>query len=84
MKKGQTKNKFEPNGKEYVLVSYSSESKADSLREQGTKTVIKRRDVRFFEERSTSLCESKLQILEVPMEPEGSTHIEETISARSE
>jgi len=48
-KNGRNK-KFDSKGLEYVLVGYSQESKAYRLWRRGTKTVIKVRDVRFFEE----------------------------------
>lgn len=47
-KSGRCK-KFDPKGHEYILVGYSQESKAYRLWRQGTKTIIKARDVKFFE-----------------------------------
>ena len=49
LNKGQRRGKFKPKGDSYVLVGYSHEAKAYRLWEQGTKTVIKSRDVKFFE-----------------------------------
>lgn len=43
------RGKFQPKGDEYVLVGYSEESKTYRLWKPGTRTVIKARDVRFFE-----------------------------------
>jgi len=48
--KGRRLSKFEPKGKEYILIGYSNESKAYRLWEQGTKRVIKSRDVHFIED----------------------------------
>lgn len=45
-----SRGKFEPKGKEYILVGYSQESKAYRLWNPGTKTILKRRDVRFIED----------------------------------
>lgn len=47
-KSGKCK-KFDSKGLEYILVGYSQESKAYRLWRQGTKTIIKARDVKFFE-----------------------------------
>lgn len=47
-KSGQHK-KFGPKGHEYILVGYSQESKAYRLWRQGSRTIIKARDVKFFE-----------------------------------
>jgi len=41
--------KFDPKGFEYVIVGYSQESKAYRLWRRNTNTVIKARDVKFFE-----------------------------------
>ena len=49
LNKRQSHGKFQPKGEEYMLVGYSSESKAYRLWKQGTKTIIKSRDVKFFE-----------------------------------
>lgn len=49
LNKRQKGRKFQPKGDEYVLVGYSDESKAYRLWKPGTKTVIKARDVKFFE-----------------------------------
>lgn len=50
LEKKRSRGKFEPKGKEYTLVGYSQESKAYRLWIQGTKTILKRRDVRFIED----------------------------------
>lgn len=47
--KSQKRGKFQPKGDKYVLVGYSQESKAYRLWKPGTKTVVKARDVKFFE-----------------------------------
>lgn len=44
------RGKFYPKGNKYILVGYSSESKAYRLWRPKTKTVIKARDVRFIED----------------------------------
>lgn len=49
--KSKKRGKFQPKGDEYILVGYSQESKAYRLWKQGTKTVVKARDVKFFEKR---------------------------------
>ena len=49
LNKRQSHGKFQPKGDEYMLVGYSSESKAYRLWKQGTKTIIKSRDVKLFE-----------------------------------
>lgn len=49
LNKKQRGRKFQPKGDEYLLVGYSEESKAYRLWKPGTKTVIKARDVKFFE-----------------------------------
>lgn len=54
LNKGQRRGKFQPKGDEYILVGYSQESKAYRLWKSGTKTVIKARDVKFFENTETS------------------------------
>lgn len=51
--KGSYKGKFEAKGKLMTMVGYSSESKAYRLWQPGTKTIIKSRDVRFIEEKSS-------------------------------
>ncbi|KAL0270911.1 UNVERIFIED_CONTAM: hypothetical protein PYX00_008181 [Menopon gallinae] len=48
--KGQKRGKFEAKGETHVLVGYSEESKAYRLWKKGSKTVIRSRDVRFFED----------------------------------
>lgn len=65
LEKKPFKGKFEPKGKEYVLVGYSQESKAYRLWTPGTKTVMKRRDVRFIEdlESQTSSPEENYGVL---------------------
>ncbi|KAL0276778.1 UNVERIFIED_CONTAM: hypothetical protein PYX00_004278 [Menopon gallinae] len=50
LNKGQKRGKFEAKGETYVLVGYSQESKAYRLWKRGTNTIIKSRDVKFFEE----------------------------------
>lgn len=50
LEKKPSRGKFEPKGKEYILVGYSQESKAYRLWNPGTKTIVKRRDVRFVED----------------------------------
>lgn len=49
LNKSRKGKKFQPKGEQYILVGYSEESKAYRLWKQGTKTVIKARDVKFFE-----------------------------------
>ncbi|CAK9796277.1 Retrovirus-related Pol polyprotein from transposon TNT 1-94 [Anthophora plagiata] len=49
LNKGLNRGKFQPKGEEYVMVGYSHESKAYRLWKPGTKTIIKARDVKFFE-----------------------------------
>lgn len=50
LNKRNNRKKFDPKGIEYRLVGYSQESKAYRLWRPGTKTIIKARDVKFFEE----------------------------------
>lgn len=50
--KSQKRGKFQPKGDEYILVGYSQESKTYRLWKPETKTVIKTRDVKFFETQS--------------------------------
>lgn len=50
LEKKPSRGKFEPKGKKYILVGYSQESKAYRLWNPGTKTILKRRDVRFMED----------------------------------
>lgn len=50
LEKKPSRGKFEPKGKEYILVGYSQESKAYRLWSPGTKMILKRRDVRFIED----------------------------------
>lgn len=47
--KAHKRGKFQPKGERYTLVGYSEESKAYRLWKRGTKTIIKARDVKFFE-----------------------------------
>ncbi|XP_076387313.1 C-Maf-inducing protein isoform X4 [Megachile rotundata] len=69
LKKGPRKgHKFEPRGKEYVLVGHFTESKAYRLWEQGTKMVIIERDVRFIEEQNIVANEGQQQPEFCPME----------------
>jgi len=49
LEKGRKQRKFEPKEKEYIFVGYSNESKAYRLWQQGTKRIIKSRDVHFIE-----------------------------------
>lgn len=49
LNKNQRGRKFQPKGDKYLLVGYSDESKAYRLWKPGTKTIIKARDVKFFE-----------------------------------
>lgn len=60
LQKAHRNNKFLPKGEEYVLVEYSQESKAYRLWKRGTRTVVKRRDVRFIENRFIQSQETKL------------------------
>lgn len=50
LNKGQRRGKFHPKGEEYILVGYSNESKAYRLWKPGTKTIMKSRDVKLFEQ----------------------------------
>lgn len=50
LEKKQSRGKFEPKRKKYILVGYSQKSKAYRLWNPGTKTILKRRDVRFIED----------------------------------
>lgn len=77
LEKGRKRNKFEPKGKEYILVGYSDEAKAYRLWEQGTRTVFKRRDVRFIEDQNTTTYKSELQLFEAPMNLETPKAMEE-------
>jgi len=86
LEKKPFKSKFEPKGKKYILVGYSQESKAYRLWSPGTKTVLKRRDVRFTEdlEGETNNAEERFEALLNPSwhdltessknEPEATTH----------
>jgi len=58
LNKNRKGKKFQPKGEEYLLVGYSEESKAYRLWKPGTKTVIKARDVKFFERIESSPLES--------------------------
>lgn len=49
LNKGPKHGKFIQKGDEYILVGYSEEAKAYRLWKPGTKTVIKSRDVKFYE-----------------------------------
>lgn len=49
LNKGPKRRKFHRKEDEYILVGYSEESKAYRLWKSGTKTVIKSRDVKFYE-----------------------------------
>lgn len=50
--KGPKRGKFDQTGEIYTMVGYSSEAKAYKLWKPGTKTVVKRRDVKFLERTS--------------------------------
>lgn len=60
LNKNQRRRKFQPKGDEYLLVGYSDEAKVYRLWKPGTKTVIKARDINFFE-RIESSSESSLR-----------------------
>ena len=49
LNKRRASNKFAPKGTEYVLVEYSEEAKAYRLRKKCTRSIVKKRDVRFLE-----------------------------------
>lgn len=66
LNKGQKGRKFQPKGDEYVLVGYSDESKAYRLWKPGTKTVIKARDVKFFERIEPVQASNSKTILTIP------------------
>lgn len=55
LNKNRKVKKFQPKEEEYLLVDYSEESKAYCLWKLGTKTVIKARDMKFFERIEPSL-----------------------------
>lgn len=59
LKKRPGRNKLEPKGESYILVGYSTESKAYRLWKPGTKIVIKHRDVRFTEEIANELSQNE-------------------------
>jgi hypothetical protein len=63
LNKAHGRGKFQPKGDEYVLVGYSEESKAYRLWKPGTKTVIKARDVRFFENQESTNTTTKDPII---------------------
>lgn len=70
LEKKPFRGKFEPKGKKYILVGYSQESKAYRLWTPGTKTVVKRRDVRFIEDlknQSSSSSEENYGVLLNPV-----------------
>lgn len=50
LEKGPGRKKLDAKGKEYIFVGYSAESKAYRLWDSDKRLVIKRRDVKFFEE----------------------------------
>lgn len=66
LNKNRKGKKFQPKKEEYVLVGYSEESKAYRLWKPGTKTVIKARDVKFFERIEPSLEFLLSKIFTVP------------------
>jgi len=66
LNKNRRGKKFQPKGEEYLLVGYSEESKAYRLWKPGTRTVIKARDVKFFERIEPSLESSSRKILTTP------------------
>jgi len=66
--KGRKQGKFEPKDKEYILVGYSNESKAYRQWQQGTKRVIKSRDVHFIENIS-DLTKREHEPLFIPFQP---------------
>lgn len=68
LEKGKSRNKFAVKGKEYVLVGYSNDAKAYRLWEKGTRTVIKRRDVRFLENWTAAPMENEVKFFEAPMQ----------------
>lgn len=72
MDKTRKRGKFQPKGDEYILVGYSEESKAYRLWKPGTRTVIKARDVRFFE-KSDSINTSTKDLSTISDNTEAST-----------
>lgn len=80
VEKKRSRGKFEPKGKKYLLVGYSQESKAYRLWIPGTKTILKRRDVRFLEDLESE-GDKTLENFEAILDPdqseltEGSTTI---------
>lgn len=66
LNKGQRRKNFQPKGDEYILVGYSEESKAYRLWKPGTKTVIKARDVKFFERIEPPIDVPSKEILTIP------------------
>lgn len=65
LNKRHNRKKFLPKGDEYVMVGYSDESKAYRIWKRGTKTVIKARDVKFFESIESDENPTK-DVLEMP------------------
>lgn len=62
------RTKFEPKGKQLIMVGYSDESKAYRLWQPGTRSIIKSRDVRFLEDLKPQFDPTS-EIFEVPMNP---------------
>lgn len=65
LEKRPSRGKFEPKGKEYILVGYSQESKAYRLWNPGTKTIIKSHDVRFVEDLNTNATSENQENCEI-------------------
>lgn len=66
LNENQRGRKFQPKGDEYLLVDYSDESKAYRLWKPGTKTIIKARDVKFFERIESPTESSTRKVLATP------------------
>lgn len=77
--KTRRRGKFQPKGDEYILVGYSEESKAYRLWKRGTKTVVKARDVKFFEAEETTNSKDILSIFE-----DSNQHLNEENSYKSQ
>ena len=75
LNEGQRRGKFKPKGDSHVLVGYSHEARAHRLWEQGTKTVIKSRDVKFFENIRTQSIHAK-ETITMPHPPMNTTYDE--------
>jgi len=63
LNKGEYRRKFQPNGDEYILMSYSKESKAYRLW-PNTKIIVKARNVKIFEntDRQDKLTKETLHV----------------------